>query len=61
MGPEEIWITRTFGDLPIGASFWSYDYEFTKVSSNKGIFSGDLHEFSLGDEVGILILCNKED
>lgn len=34
MEPEEIWITRTFGDL---------------------------HEFSLEDEVSILILCDKGD
>lgn len=56
MEQKETWITRTFGDLPIGADFWHTDYEFYKVSDTHACFSGDLHEFSLEDEVGILIL-----
>lgn len=53
---KETWITRCFGDLPVGTVFWWADYEMTKVSESEGEYSGDVEEFSLETEVGILIL-----
>ena len=56
METNEVWITRTFGDLPIGATFWVVEYECSKVSETQGEFSGELFELSLEDEVWTLIL-----
>lgn len=53
---KENWGLHCFGDLPLGAVFWVGEYEFIKEDDDHAEFSGELHEFSLEDEVGVLII-----